>query len=211
MGNKQSESQHPKAAKTTQDFKPPINHSTMASTSNALILGNDAVEIYDPSTHVIEDYGSYKKAKVDNSASPKSFYVVYDKEHYGTSQGSATQAHLVPPDPLGSDLSQTVTTSFDIASTQGFDIRDPAIILFEHPNYIGNARQYRSSQRDVSRSFPRGDHWSGVSSFIVTGGKWNLYGAKNMKPPLLKTVTTGFYTWAGSANDKVMSIERVDM
>ena len=183
----------------------------MASTSNALILGNDAVEIYDPCSHVKEDYGPYQQAKVDNSASPKSFYVVYDKRHYGTSEGVATRAQLVPPDPLGGNLSQTVSTGFDIESAQGFDIRDPSIVLFEHPNYIGNARQYRSSQRDVSRSFPTGDHWSGVSSFIVTGGKWKLYGAKNMRPPLLRTVTTGCYTWAGSANDKVLSIERVDM
>ena len=182
----------------------------MASTSNALVLGNDAVQIYDPSSKIIEDHGSYKQAKVDNSASPKSFYVVYDKEHFGTSEGGATKAQLVPPDPLGGDLSQTVTTSFNIASAQGFDIRDPAIVLFEHPSYTGNSRQYRSSQRDVSRSFPTGDNWSGVSSFIVTGGKWSLYGTKNMKPPLLKTVTAGCYTWAGSANDKVLSIERVD-
>ena len=65
--------------KQLQDFKPPINHLTMASTSNALILGNDAVEIYDPSTHVIEDYGSYKKAKVDNSASPRAFMLSMTK------------------------------------------------------------------------------------------------------------------------------------
>ena len=89
---------------------------------------------------------------MDNSDSPKSFYVVYDKEHYGTShmQGVATQALLVPPDPLGSNLSQTVTTSFDIASTQGFDIRDPAIILFEHPNYILATRGSTAPLREMS-------------------------------------------------------------
>ena len=169
-------------------FRPSIfNHplkfqlltDTMASTSNALILGNGEVDIYDPSSDIIQDCGSFKKAKVDNTDYPKSFYVVYGKQHYGTAEGMATPAALVPSDP-SSGSSETINTSFTIESAQGFDVRDPSIVLFEHPNYTGNARQYRSTQRNITSSFPPNDGWRGVSSVIVTGGKWKLYAGKNL-------------------------------
>ncbi len=71
--------------------------------------------------------------KVDNTAAPKTLYVVYDKKLYGTKEGMATKFSVVPPDAAGSS-SETVQTSFDIASAQGFDVRAPGIIPFEHPN-----------------------------------------------------------------------------
>ena len=185
----------------------------MASTSNALFLGNDAVEIYDTTSDILEDYpivgaGAYTKARIDNTDSPKSFYVVYDKTHYGTREGSATKSALVPPDP-SSGSSQTVCTDFPIVSCQGFDVRDPSIYLFEHPNFIGNSIQCRSSTRNITRAFRPNDGWNGVSSIIVTGGKWELYGGKNFKQPLLHTLTKGTYKFIGE--DRVESVKRIDL
>lgn len=182
----------------------------MASTSNALILNGGAVEIYDPTSDIIEDYPivggpQYTKARMDNTDSPKSFYVVYDKVHYGTSQGSATKSALVPSDP-SSGSCETVTTNFPIVSCQGFDVRDPSIYLFEHPQFIGNAMQYRVSKRNITSSFRPNDGWNGVSSVIVTGGTWKLYGGKNYKAPLLHTLTKGVYRFIGE--DRVESVER---
>ncbi len=85
-------------------------------------------EIYDPAHDIISEYGKYRQVKVDNTAAPKTLYVVYDKKLYGTKEGMATKFSVVPPDAAGGS-SETVRTSFDIASAQGFDVRAPGIIL----------------------------------------------------------------------------------
>ena len=183
----------------------------MASTSNPLILTNDAgdkVQIYDPEHDIIDDYGRYSHASMDNRDSPKSFYVVYDKTDYGQSEGVATTATLVPSDPLSGASGPTINLSYSVASAQGFDLKSPGIILFEHPNYIGNAKQFTSSKRDLRPYFPPGDNWSGVSSIIVTGGKWRLWGGRNFKPPQINgDLEKGCYSFKG--RDKVQSIERL--
>lgn len=190
-----------------------VASNIMSSTSNALILGDDAVEIYDPTSDIAQEYpivggAAYTKARVDNTDYPKSFYIVYDKTHYGTREGMATRSALVPKDP-SSGSSETVVTNFPIVSCQGFDVRDPSIILFEHPDFTGNSMQYRSSRRNITSSFHPNDSWNGVSSIIITGGTWNLYGAKNLKAPLLYTLTKGTYRMKGG--DEVQSVERIKM
>ncbi len=180
----------------------------MASTTNALILGSNEAELYDPTHDVISEYGKYRQVKVDSSSTPKTVYVVYDKKLYGTKEGVATKCCVVPAN-AASGSSETAQTSFDIASAQGFDIRAPGIILFEHPNYIGNARQYRSSVKNITASFPPNDGWNGVSSVIVTGGKWRLYAGKNMKGAMLKELQSG-QMYSSEGSDRVQSIERLD-
>ncbi len=180
----------------------------MASTSNTLVLGQDGtVEIMDLCSNIIQEYGNHRKAKVNNTDFPKSFYVVYDRQHYGTAE-DVTKAALVPLDPL-SGSSETVCTGFDIASAQGFDVRVPSIVLFEHPNYTGNARQYRSDQNNIAESFPAGQV-AGASSAIVTGGKWKLHAGKNLKPPCLQFLQSGCYPTL-NGDDRVASLERVSL
>lgn len=182
----------------------------MASTTNALILGNGGdAEIYDPTSNIADEYDStgLRDAKVDNTDSPKSFYVVYDQKNYGIDSPATVKAALVPRDPLsGSD--ETVTIKFDAASAQGYDLRSPGIILFESPNYIGNSKQFRASKKNVTSSFPPGGP-DGVSSVIVTGGKWKLYSGKNMKGRMIAEVTAGPHSFTGG--DSVKSIERVSI
>ena len=183
----------------------------MTSTSNPLILTNDAgdkVEIYDPEPDIINDYGRYNHASMDNRDSPKSFYVVYDKTDYGHREGILTTATLVPSDPLSGASGPMINLTYPAASAQGFDLKSPGICLFEHPNYIGNAKQFRSSKKDLRPYFPSGDNWSGVSSIIVTGGKWRLWGGRNFKPPQINgDLEKGCYSFKG--RDKVQSIERL--
>ena len=183
--------------------------AAVASTTNPLILGSNEAEMYDPTHDVIFEYGNYRQVKVDNSELPKSFYVVYDKKLYGTKEGVATQSSVVPPD-AASGSSETVRTSFDIASAQGFDIRAPGIILFEHPNYIGNARQYHESNEVITASFPPNDGWNGVSSVIVTGGRWRLYAGENMMGAMLQELQSG-QMYSSEGSDRVQSIERLDI
>ncbi len=69
----------------------------MTSTSNALILGDNEGDIYDPTYNIISEYGTYKKVNVDNTSNLKSFYIVYDQKNYGEAVGLSTKACLVPP------------------------------------------------------------------------------------------------------------------
>lgn len=186
--------------------------------SNSLIMGDKSTGTYtlnDPTRDVLSK-GKYNKARVDNSGSSKSFYVVCDQTGYGAVQKERlAKSNVIPPDPVGNPGScETVSLTYNIASCRGFDVHSPAIVLFEHANYLGNAKQFRSSDKDITDSFSTSDGWSGVSSFIVTGGKWKLYREKNFKGPLLRDLDKekgGMYATAGlAANDKVMSIECYD-
>ena len=90
---------------------------------------------------------------------------MYNKIDYGKSEGVATKAKFVPPDPLSHPgNSDTVQLDFVAQSTQGFDLQDPGIILFEHPNYIGNSQQFSDSQEKIDLPTK---YWVGVSSFII--------------------------------------------
>ena len=181
----------------------------MASTTNALVLGNGEFEMYDPTTNIQDeaDLKNPRAAKVANTTSPKTFYVVYDQQDYGTKNPPATKVAFVPQDPFsGSDAA--VITDFDIVSAQGYDLRNPGIILFEHPNYVGNSKQFRASKKNVISNFPPGTS-GGVSSVIVTGGKWRLYSGVNMKGAKVAELTTGTHSFVGE--DRVKSIERVSL
>ena len=172
----------------------------MASTSNSLILGDDKVSIHDPCADIKDDYGSFKKAHVDNKDSPKSFYVIYSAKHYGYGE-----VKNVPADPLsGSSETVSLESGGAIESAQGYDLHDPAIALFRQAGLIGNSQQYRSTEDDLTQAFP-----SGVQAAVVTGGVWNLYGAKNCKGPVLKTLEKGMYLEGIDMEGQIKSVERV--
>jgi hypothetical protein len=183
--------------------------AAMATTSNPLVLiGGVDHKIYDPTCDIIADFGRYRKVYVDNSKFPHSFYLVYSEKHYGTDNTGSTA--LVPSNLFSGNFSEPVHLSFDAASAQGYDFHDPAIYLFEHYNYKGNPRIFRASEKDLRPTFGDSGDWRGVSSLIITGGVWNLYGSTDFKPPLLRTVKKGDYiSFLYSDNDKVLSVQRV--
>ena len=118
----------------------------MTSTSNPLILTNDAadkVEIDDPEHDIINDYGRYNHASMDNRDSPKSFYVVYDKTCFGQSEGVATTANLVPSDPLSGASGPTINLTYPAHLLKALILNHQGFTFFKHPNYIGNAKQSR--------------------------------------------------------------------
>ena len=185
----------------------------MASTSSALTLsdgGGRLLITYDPEPNIQEDHGGdYTEGKMDNESSPYSFFVVYDKINYGKSEGA--QSTLIPPDP-NSGSSQTVKFNFTAQSAHGFDVRRPGIVLFHHPNYVGNGKDYRSSHMDVSESFPGNGNSPGATSFIVTGGTWRLYGSIDHQPPIITVGNENLFEegiYPSTEGKKVMSIERV--
>ena len=167
------------------------------------------ISIYDPEPNIQEDHsGNYIDGQMDNESSPKGFYIVFDKKNYGIDDVS-TRSVLVPENPL-SGSSEKVTFGFTARSAHGFDVRSPGIVLFHLSHYVGNAKDYRTSHPDITDAFP--GFVTSVSSFIVTGGTWKLWGGKNYKPPLIAVdgVTEfgpGLYPRIGSS--EVSSIERI--
>ena len=183
----------------------------MSQTTNALVLGKNTaftgmtLKIYDPTDFVKDDF-SY--AKVSNGDVPKSFYVVYTARNYSR-DGTGT-SYLVPQNAL-SGTSDPITAGGFIRSAQGFDVSSPGLVLFEHVDYKGSGNKFVNSNKDINDSFPNGQV-SGVSSAVVTGGKWRLYSGMNMQggyidvsvgSPLVRSfVDLGM-------NDVVQSIQRL--
>jgi hypothetical protein len=187
---------------------PPAAAAVMASTTNALILGDKAEEIFNPTSKIA---GNYKNVYVNNAQLPYSFYVVYSDEHYGTNdKGEST---LVPSEQVLStqkgDFSETITLKYAVRSAQGYDIQDPGICLFQHGSYKGSTRMFRASENNLQDTFGGPNAAQGVSSLIVTGGTWNLYGTVDFKPPLLATVKKGEFLPSLPYNDKVQSVEKI--
>ena len=179
-----------------------------------LVLGNGQVEIGHPKANLKKEYGAFTEGHMNNQTSPNSFYIVYDKVDYGKSEGSATQAKLIPPDPLNDPgKSGSISFGFTAESTQGFDIEDPMIILFEHPKYIGNSAHYSTSQPKID--IPA-KPWVGVSSFIITGGKWELYEKENFHQPKIvlndqTLLGPGYYDVDAAFGDKIKSVKLVEL
>ena len=79
----------------------------------------------------------------------RTFYVIYSTKHYGHNGVYNT----VPSDPLsGSSETVPLRCGQIIASAQGYDLHDPAIVLFRQAGFIGNSQQYRSTQDDLTQA-----------------------------------------------------------
>ena len=156
----------------------------MTTTSNSLILSDGGFLIVitsDPESNIQEDHdGDYILANMDNKDEKNSsFYVIYDKVNFGLTDGNSTESTFVPSD-IFSGSSDTVRLPYPAMSAQGFDNQAPGIILFQFERYVGNSQFFHTSRSDITLYFP-----TGVSSVIVTGGNWKLYGSKDFKPPII--------------------------
>ena len=177
----------------------------MSNTHNALVLKQAPATLYQQCPDIQKEYGGFRTAHIDNSFSPKSFYIVYDKVDYGKAYFGNAKTQFVPSNNIMSGSSEPVSLGFDAASAQGFDCREPGIILFQHFNYNGFGKEFRETTNDISASFPPNSP-SGVSSVIVTGGTWGIYDGKNGEGTLLATIKNGEMNPKLDSNDKAMSI-----
>ena len=178
----------------------------MAQTANPLILTGRAgatQEIFAPTPN-IDTSLDFKNASVQNTdPNTKSFYVVYSAETYGTQGCGTGTSALVPSDPL-CGTSASVSTNFDIRSAQGFDVANPGIVLFQHYQFLGYGVQYKYSQPDITHSFPAGQV-DGASSYVCTGGVWELYTKKNYEGAMVRA-EPGVNAQIG-LNDKIQSVK----
>lgn len=177
-------------------------------TTNALKLtssdGALTKEIFKP-TKSIEEAAGFKIVQVINEDQDiKSFYIVYGVEDYSPNGGGPSA--LVPPEPLN-DMNQSVNTTFVIRSAKGYDMQSPGIVLFQHPSFCGPSEQYRSTQPDITASFPPVSP-TGVSSIICTGGEWKVYDKRDSQGSSM-TILPGqiLRSLPGSINDRIMSVK----
>ena len=172
------------------EYKPPTEgHLELSGPSGTMILTADQP--------VVE--GSYTKARVQSS-SPESLWVIYDAKNYES------------PDRKGARIVRVQDGEFDygkdIASARGFNMKDPAVILFEHFGLRGRTRTIEPSNPNLDEcpeSF-------GISALIVTGGVWSFHSEYNYKGTQLSTQKRdefgpGDYTFWGDPNDKTKSVK----
>ena len=145
----------------------------MSAVSGPLhLISTSGTQDYYNSTGDISSDDGYTQAQVLDS-NPKSLWVVYtvsDWDH-GNPQDDSS-ATVVEPNGA------VFSTTKPIMSAQGFNIQNPAAILFEHSNFRGYGNEFRSSIESLSNSFQQGTI-TGVSSAIITGGIWNLFTGAN--------------------------------
>ena len=115
----------------------------------------------------------FNKAKIDN---PKSFYLVYKGDYEEILEDASAQV-FIPNNPI-SGSSAEIKTTFNIGSARGYNLDDPGLVLFAYHNYRGTGKQYIKDDPDITDTFPVGNT-EGVSSYVVTGGTWELWTKKN--------------------------------
>lgn len=170
-----------------------------------LISPSGTERIYDATANIS---GGYYQAKVVASDAP-SLWVVYSSPDWDHDHFEDRQSEVIVEPGAG-----TVSTPSSILSAQGFNILDPAVILFEHSQYRGYGFEFRSTIEDITSQFTQGSI-SGVSSAIITGGIWNLYAGFNFTGKLLsfngkKDLGPGRYDFGClPGNDQAKSIKRI--
>ena len=111
--------------------------------------------------------GDYRTAEV-LSSNPRSLWVVYTVTEWDHNHPGDRDVEKIVR------AGQTVTMPSSIRSIQGFDEMNPGVIMFEHSQHRGYASLFRNTNPDITDSFGQGKV-SGVSSMIITGGKWSFY------------------------------------
>ena len=110
-----------------------------------------------------------------------------------------------------SGSSTPIQASSDIRSAQGFDVTLSGLILFEHSNYKGYGQKFVISDNDINNSFPAGTR-GGVSSAVVTGGKWRLWTKRDMQGAYIDLTMANplnpSFVPLGM-NDRVQSVQRI--
>lgn len=140
----------------------------------------------------------FSKALVLNQ--PASFWVLYDKPDYDYGGKSAIR------------VDDKCNYGKDIRSVQGFNRSNPGIVLFQGYDLTGLGKEFAASTELSSETFPP-THSRGVSSFIVTGGRWQM---KDKDGDILgieggQTVfPKGQYHFPAASNDKAAQLELLD-
>ena len=180
----------------------------MSLTEPIKLSGSVGSRTFNCTTSSIQDSEVYNEATPLPASNAGTLWVVYtvanwDHEHPGGDQ----TARIIEPN------SATVQVNSPIRSLQGFNVENPGIIMFEHSQFRGFGDSANNSV-PVLAEFPAGKV-NGVSSVIITGGKWSFYTEYNYTGTTIavdgkEILTPGKYDFAGKViNDLVKSTKYV--
>ena len=145
----------------------------------------------------------FHKAELRN---PNSFYLVYEGDYGNVSNDSSTQ-DIIPKKPT-SRCSSPIHTDFNIGSARGYNLDNPGIVIFAYQYYRGTGKQYTKDDPDITGTFPVGVT-EGVSSYVVTGGKWELWTGKNYSGAKIDAKEMSPNYFPGN-NDTIQSVRFID-
>ena len=170
--------------------------------TNQLKISNDDQSVTKVLTYS-EKYINEGFTKAEVLFPPPSLWILYDKPDFDYG-GKGTVIFGV------CDYKQNIT------SAQGFSSTDTGIVLFQGSNYTGFGEEFHGDAYLSKITFPPGLS-RGVSSFIVTGGIWQLRDANG---DLLgtggqtgqtgqNTFPMGEYNFPEASNNKATKVELV--
>ena len=176
----------------------------MSQARNLLKLSGDLVsDSIRGSSRDIDPSSKFTKGRVDGN---DSFYVIYPEPNYMDDEPDSQRKSKVIKTSAETEI------GFVARSAQGWN--KEGISLFEHRNFCGTGETYKSSNEDITSTFPPGKD-EGLSSFIVWTGIWSVYKDKNYG---LKININGkdefgpgtqICVITGAANDLIKSIKLV--
>ena len=144
----------------------------MALTGPLKLSGKEGSEnIYNTRGDIQPGYTSAAAVDTGENGTLWVVYTVKDWDHDHPADN--TTVHVIDANTGSVNVSPG-----NILSAQGFNVRNPGIIMFEHSQYRGYGQLIQNNVKDLTQSFDQGKV-SGVSSVIITGGVWALYKGYN--------------------------------
>ena len=180
----------------------------MSLTEPIKLSGSVGSRIFNSTTSSIQDSEVYTEATPLPASNAGTLWVVYSVANWDhDNPGGDQTAKTIEPNSV------TVQVNSPIRSLQGFNVENPSVIMFEHSQFRGFGDSTTNSV-PVLAEFPAGKI-NGVSSVIITGGKWSFYTEYNYTGTTIavngeEILTPGRYDFACKViNDLAKSVKYV--
>ena len=150
---------------------------------------------------------SYTQVKPLPTEGKGTLWVAYTVTNWDHDHPADNPARVIEPN------SPIINMAAPIKSLQGFNVENLGIILFEHIGFRGYGESNTNSVPFL-KDFPQGEI-GGVSSIIITGGRWTLYTGYNYTGTTMRihgkeVLEPAMYEFVGgSVNDKAKSVKYV--
>ena len=153
----------------------------MAHKHNRLAISTSDGQILKPlidhsKSHIPAGF-TYAEVKDDGKDSQ---WILYPTADFNKSEGTATYK----PFMISAKDGKMKFDQGNILSASVYNNADPGIVIFEHPKFGGNYREYYEDAEATGATPDK--PWVGASAIIVTGGEWQLYGKLGQFPGTYK-------------------------
>ena len=180
----------------------------MSLTEPIKLSGPVGSRTFNSTTSSIQASEVYNEATPLPASNAGTLWVVYTVANWDHDHpASDNKSTVIEPN------SATVQVNSPIRSLQGFNVENPGIVMFEHSQFRGFGDSANNSV-PVLAEFPSGKI-NGVSSVIITGGKWSFHTEYNYTGTTIavdgkEILTPGRYDFADKViNDLAKSVKYV--